>query len=217
MKKGLAAVSAVLTMAIVLTPAYAGEKIVLTGKDAWTGVRLVGYNPYGDKKSFYPAPITYADWGSIFVHSRGSEQRKGAEENTALIRFDLAKIPKDAKVAEAKFVFPLTANAGKKNAVQVFEVLVPWTDKVDWKTTDGKTAWEVEGVHGEKDRKPAAAFDVPNEKVSAKEPKEMSADLTDLVNAWVSGKSPNHGVKLEMTGGYVRFAMKGFRLEIECE
>ena len=30
----------------------AGGKVVL-GKDAWSGFMLVGYNPYGNKKSFY--------------------------------------------------------------------------------------------------------------------------------------------------------------------
>jgi len=195
----------------------AGETVALAGKDAWTGVRLVGYNPYGDKKSFYPAPLKYADWGTINVHSRGSKERNGAEEGTDLIRFDLAKIAKDAKIASAKLVLPIATSAGKKNAVQVFEVLVPWTDKVDWKTTDGAAAWQVEGCHGEKDKRKAAEVDIPDQKFDPKAPTELSIDVTALVKSWVSGGSANNGIKLEMTGGYVNIAMKGFRLEVTLE
>ena len=208
---------AALALLVLCASAQAGEKIVIGGKDAWTAVRLVGYNPYGNKKSFYSTPITYKDWGRINVHSKGSARRKGAEEGTALIRFDLAKLPKGAKVAEAKLVFPVQRSAGKKNAVQVFRVLVPWTDKVDWKTTDGATPWQVEGCHGGKDKKQAAAFDVPNGKYDAKAPTELTCDVSGLVKAWAVDKSVNHGIKLEMTGGYVNFAMKGFRLEITLE
>ena len=189
-------------------------KTVSLGQGTWTGFRLVGYNPYGNKKSFYTTPLKYRDRGSITVHSKGSARRKGAEERTTLLRFDLASLPKGAPVASAKLVFPMIANAGKKNAVQVFRVLRPWTDKVTWKTTDGNTPWESEGVHGAKDKKQVASFDMPGGKYDKKQPTEVTVDVTDLVKEWVSGKSVNNGIKLEMTGGYVRFAMKGFRLQI---
>jgi hypothetical protein len=101
--------------------------------------------------------------------------------------------------------------------VQVYDVLVPWTDRVDWKTPDGATAWQVEGCHGEKDKQQAAAFDVPNGKYDPKAPTELSCDVTDLVRKWQTDRSTNHGVKLEMTGGYVLVGMKGFRLEITLE
>ncbi len=196
---------------------WAGETVSLAGKEAWTAVKLTGFNPYGDKKSFYATPLKYADWNSINVHSRGSKERNGAEEGTDLIRFDLAKIAKDAKIASAKLVLPITTSAGKKNAVQVFEILVPWTDKVDWKTTDGTTAWQVEGCHGEKDKRKAGEVDVPDQKFDPKAPTELTVDVTALVKSWVSGGAANNGIKLEMTGGYVNIGMKGFRLEITLE
>ena len=62
------------------------NEIVIGGKDAWTAVRMVGYNHYGNKKSFYTTPLKYKDWGRINVHSKGSARRKGAEEGTAQIR-----------------------------------------------------------------------------------------------------------------------------------
>jgi hypothetical protein len=197
----------------------AGETVALAGKDAWTGVKLTGFNPYGDKKSFYPTPLKFADWNAINVHSRGSDARQGAEEGTDLVRFDLAKIAKDAKIASAKLVLPIATSAGKKNAVQVFEVLVPWTDKVDWKTTDGpgSPGWQVEGCHGEKDKRKAGEVDIPDQKFDPKAPTELAVDVTALVKSWVSGGSPNNGIKFEMTGGYVNIAMKGFRLEITIE
>jgi len=210
-------ICAVVVLLILCASAQAGEKIVIGGKGAWTAVRLVGYNPYGNKKSFYATLLKYKDWGRINVHSKGSERRKGAEEGTALIRFDLAKLPEGAKVSEAKLVFPMQRSAGKKNAVQVFRVLVPWTDAVTWKATDGETPWQIEGVHGEKDKKQVAAFDVPNAKYDPKAPKELSCDVTGLVKTWAADRSSNHGIKLEMTGGYVNIAMKGFRLEITRE
>ena len=217
MRRIPAAMSVVFATVVLAAPVQAGETIVLTGQDAWTGVSLVGYNPYGNKKSFYATPLKYADWGGITVHSRGSDARKGAEEKTTFLKFELAKLPKDTKVAQAKLVFPVQRNAGKKNAVQDFDVLVPWTDRLDWKTADGETAWQVEGCHGEKDKKPVASFDVPDEKYDAKAPTELSCDVTDLVRKWVSDPSANHGIKLEMTGGYVVFAMKGIRLEVTLE
>jgi len=212
---GLAAI--VLVLGLFAATVHAGETIVLGGKDAWAGVRLVGFNPYGDKKSFYSVPLKYADWATINVHSRGSEARQGAEEGTDLIRFDLTKLAKDAKIKEAKLVFPITASAGKTNALQVFEVLVPWSDKVDWKTTDGQQAWQVEGCHGEKDKKKVADLAIPDQKYDSKAPTELSADVTGLVKAWAAGAAANSGIKFEMTGGYVHFAMKGFRLEITLE
>lgn len=189
--------------------------IVIGGKDAWTAVKLTGFNPYGDKKSFYATPLKNADWGWITVHSRGSKERNGAEENTVLLRFDLAKVPKGAKVKSAKLVFPVMTSAGKPNAIQVFEVLVPWTDKVDWKTTDGATAWQVEGCHGEKDKKKVADLAIPDQKYDAKAPTELTADVTPLVTSWLAGA--NNGLKLEMTGGYVTFSTKAFRLEVTVE
>jgi hypothetical protein len=206
----------VLASALLLGAAEAPKTVVLTGPEAWSAATLVGYNPYGDKKSFYSKPLNYVDWAKITVHSRGSKERNGAEEATQLIRFNLATLPKGAKVASARLVFPVIENAGKKNAVQVYEVLVPWTDKVDWKTTDGATAWQVEGCHGEKDKKKVAEFDVPDAKYDKKAPTETSADVTALVKSWASGGAHN-GIKLEMTGGYVSFAMKGFRLEVTLE
>jgi hypothetical protein len=191
--------------------------LLLAAGAAWTGVTLVGYNPYGNKKSFYPTPLVYRESGRIVVHSRGSERRKGAEEKTVFIRFDQAELPAGAKVAEARLVFPVRRSAGRKNAVQVFDVLVPWTDKLDWKTTDGGTAWQVAGCHGEKDKKLAASFDVPDAKYDAKAPTELSCDVTALVRQWAADPTANHGIKLEMTGGYVIFAMKGFRLEVTPE
>jgi hypothetical protein len=215
MKRILGLGAVVVALSLMASAARAGETLVLSGQGAWTAVRLVGFNPYGDKKSFYPTPVKFAEWNSINVHSRGSKERQGAEEGAVLVRFDLAKLAKGAKVASAKIVFPIVANAGKKNAVQVFEVLAPWTDKVDWKTTDGATAWEVEGCHGEKDKKKVAEFDVPDAKYDKAAPTELSADVTALVKSWLAGA--NNGLKLEMTGGYVNFAMKTFRLEITLE
>jgi hypothetical protein len=217
MKNGLIVCLAASAMLISAVPAAAEEKVVLGDKDAWTGIVLVGFNPYGDKKSFYATPLVYKDYGSITVHSRGSDARNGAEEKTELVRFDLSKLSKDAKITGAKLVLPVQINAGKKNAVQVYRVLVPWNEKTDWKTRDGETPWEKEGVHGEEDKVLAAATDVPEDTYSAKEPKEIVIDVTDLVKSWVSGDAANHGLKFEMTGGYVRFAMKGFRLEVTTE
>jgi hypothetical protein len=191
-------------------------KKVELGKDDWVGFYLVGFNPYGDQKSFYSTPIKYADWQQIMIHSRGGLERRGAEEKTVLMRFDLKKLEK-AKVKEAKLIFPLSANAGKANAVQVFEVLAPWDDKVDWEKTDGKTEWQVAGCHGGKDKKKAADIPIPDEKVTGTAPKEVSADVTNVVKAWVSGASPNNGFKFEMTGGYVNFLAKGFRIEVTLE
>jgi hypothetical protein len=213
----LHAAAAMLFVMVLAAPAFAEQAVTLSGKDAWSGVSLTGFNPYGDKKSFYPTPLKFADWANFTVHSRGSDARQGAEEKSALIRFDLSKMAKDAKVKSAKLVMPIQRGAGKKNAVQAFQVLAPWTDQVDWKTTDGQTPWETEGVHGAKDKKAVGAVDVPDQQFDPKAPTDLSIDVTDLVKAWVAGGAANNGLKLEMTGGYVSIGMKGFRLEITLE
>ena len=43
----------------------------------------------------------------------------------------------------------------------------------------------------------------------------LTADVTPLVKSWLAGA--NNGLKFEMTGGYVNFTMKGFRLEVTVE
>ena len=86
--------SVAVVVSCLLCAAYAApdEAQVVLGREAWRCFELVGNNPYGDKKSYYARPLEYVEWGNITVHSRGSDERNGAEEKTQLVRFDLSGV-----------------------------------------------------------------------------------------------------------------------------
>jgi len=96
-------------------------------------------------------------------------------------RFDLSPVPPNTQVVSATFTAQVSWNE-KSSAVRAHRVLVDWDElTATWATFGGAASWDPAVV---------ASFDPIG--VGSK-----SIDVTPLVQAWVSGAVPNHGLLLE--------------------
>lgn len=117
-----------------------------------------------------------SEGGYLAVYTGGTS----AGEKRSLIRFDLGFIPSTASIDSAKLTLYQTYKP-TGSAVRVHRVTEPWSEAT--------TSWTTFGD----------AFDVQLEGAllagSGFGPR--SVDLTALVQRWVDGDAPNHGVLLE--------------------
>jgi len=172
-----------------------------------------------------PRPVNY---GSSRLLAVGVRPHSHADSRT-LLKFDLAGVPKGTTILGAQLRLTLVADSqyiyhatGAK--LQAFAVRRRWNERREkdgWSAWHGPlwlgksgTKWGKGGCDDKKldrDPDPAGAVDVggfpkkldPNDK-SRKPPREarrlVALDVTALVQAWHTGKLPNHGVLLRLAG-----------------
>ena len=122
------------------------------------------------------------NYGHMPVANAGTS---GGGERQALLRADLGAIPPDVTIESATLT--LWQNNTGSAVVNVHQVLALWAeDTVTWRSFDGAFAAEVSA---------SASNGGPTHEGP------IAFDLTALVQAWVSGASPNHGVLLKQEPG----------------
>ncbi len=116
----------------------------------------------------------------------------------ALLRFDLAQhIPANAMVAAAQLrLHWFFAEPPVQMNLELHEVLVPWSElEATWYQAEPGRSWQAHGCEGELDHAPNALFSTrmdPGLRTSI----WSNAELTNLVQRWVSYPASNRGVVL---------------------
>jgi len=149
--------------------------------------------------------ISNERWETRRNNARSGTMTAGGKRHM-LIRFDLAALPKGAKVNKAVLRlssagFPRKGRDGKfASALVAHPMAREWNDNASWTAhTRGKARKDPGQPWG------AAGGDYDAKTVS--KPDAMTAgpwghirelDVTEIVRAWVSGKRPNHGFLLKV-------------------
>jgi hypothetical protein len=97
----------------------------------------------------------------------------------ALLRFDLSALPPDATITSAVTTLHVLLDGGAPS--RAHRITAPWSEgTVTWSSFNGAYAAAVDATF------PAATAG-----------QSTAADLTSLVQGWVNGSTPNHGLLLE--------------------
>ncbi|XXX80227.1 PQQ-dependent sugar dehydrogenase [Sorangium sp. So ce134] len=113
---------------------------------------------------------------NLSTGSAGSAGRR-----RSLVHFDLSPVPTGATVVSASMIFHQTYKV-ESSAIGVHRVMVPWEERT--------VAWRSVGDGGFE--RESAATIAAEAGVGAR-----AADVASLVQAWVLGTAPNHGVLLD--------------------
>jgi hypothetical protein len=125
-----------------------------------------------------------------------------------LVRFDVSEVPSDATIASATLrLYQFAHNGTGTMTVNVRRVTQEWDEATaDWFNADSTTPW-TSGGGGSYDSAIEASASVPNGAYGT-----YDWDVTSLVQRWVAGTAPNHGVQLTFAtvspGTWVTFATR---------
>jgi hypothetical protein len=128
---------------------------------------------------------------SLYLTTNGMS---GAAERT-LLEFDLSSIPAGTTIDAAAFNMYLYFWNGKNDTVKTYKVTSDWTEGdgamsgVTWnyRNKNGPVSWTAAG--GDYDTATVGTFNI-------KSTGWYSMDLTTLVQGWLDGSAPNHGIIL---------------------
>jgi hypothetical protein len=115
--------------------------------------------------------------------------------SVGLIKFNLNPLPDDAYVVDAELQLYMFRFLGvEPQQLQIHQVKKLWKElETTWISRTTTRIWQEPGCKGPTDRETTAAAVID---VGATPWVWLKADLTDLVQAWVSGAETNHGIVL---------------------
>lgn len=135
--------------------------------------------------------------------ARDNAITKNAQSTPFLVRFDLDRLgaPQKAKVAKATVSFFVWDPSSQGNTkVSVFAMKTPWDEaSVTWQQpAEGKTWKDKLFTFGADTAEAGASVVVKPDMGSdtVDPPLEYQLDVTELVQAWLDGKTPNHGLAI---------------------
>ena len=128
-----------------------------------------------------------------------------------LLRFDLSSLPAGSRIVDAKLQL-YRESAGSLNLsmrnVDAYRVLESWlpgtksgsngNDGANWQTRDNTVAWQSAGGSVET----VSALDFPHTHFYLWAGNWMEWSIANLVQGWVDGRYPNHGLMLRATTGF---------------
>ena len=180
----LAGALAALAAAIALSPAALAQATVVIQPDAAAG-----------EDTYMAFASSVQNYGTVTQVTTNSQSNGGAR---TLVRFNLSAVPPGATIVSATLeLHYFFTRTSASESIRVHRVLRPWTELgVTWRSTDGVNNWTAAG--GDFDPAVVASATV-NGTINVW--KQWS--ITSLVQGWVGGTYPNHGMILEtpLTGG----------------
>jgi len=213
---------------------HPGATVVELFQDA--PLRQLGIAAYDGVRDVYFGDGRGANFGGSCTNrgcdlSYGTDLRfqlhLGGEARRSLIRYDLAMLPPDARVARALLLLHTEeADAKAEHRYRVVALRKRWSETAagvmgGLNATNSPTPrsrgrlypvgetenWEEPLYRGASDRQPEPVAALENDATGW-----VSADLTGAVQKWVSGEWPNHGVAIEPTGGTLAYGRHDVRL-----
>lgn len=127
-----------------------------------------------------------ADDGSLKTSSESGKELR------SLLYFDVAAIPPGAKIRSATLELAVT-RLRSVDTVEAHRLLRDWSEsEATWNIAGAGSSWTMPG--GDFDAMPAGSFVVDSEA-------PQSMDIAALVQGWVDGAYPNHGLLLRSPAG----------------
>ncbi|MEM5776578.1 MAG: DNRLRE domain-containing protein, partial [Anaerolineaceae bacterium] len=144
-----------------------------------------------------PSADTYIDGGNPATNYGAANRFFVRPDNNAdergLLRFDLSDIPNGATVTSAT-LYLYGSNTANNQVISIYSVTTAWTETgATWQS------WTTPG--GDFDNRTAYAAFIPTQVNCS-----AAIDLTGLVQEWVDGSLPNHGMLLFATGSNHAFS-----------
>jgi YD repeat-containing protein len=121
--------------------------------------------------------------------------RTPAGQQKAILRFAVEDaIPASAQVLDARFGLVLSSRTGSPTAtnLELHRLTVPWTNAATWDTSDGSQSWPSNAIDPAV-AGPASTMGQPNQ--------WYEWEPTELVQEWIAGRAPNHGMALQAAAG----------------
>jgi hypothetical protein len=141
---------------------------------------------------------------SLGASARDNSLRRANQCNAFLIRFDLAKlsVPPKARVVQATVSFYVwDPSSSGKTKVCAFPLKTAWDEvTVTWREPAVGRSWQGgqsftfgadSGLAG-----PAVVVQPDQGSDTVDPPTEYKLDVTDLVQSWLDGGAPNHGLAI---------------------
>ena len=146
---------------------------------------------------------TYIDTYSKTSNFGNTATMIGAENQEALVRFDLSSIPSDATVSSATLEFYISSNNGNSggNTIVINHILNRnWVEsQATWNVYATGSNWATPGLGSGTDH--AASTDATASVGYAPVNVWAAFSITSLVQNWVNGVIPNNGVLLHSGNG----------------
>lgn len=171
------------TLTLVSTGTYKGSSVTLTRSSV--SVYQASTRTY----TLQPGSSgidTFIEVNKSANHGSENNLKIKEGERFPLIKFDLSAFPAGS--------FPSTATLRVKSSstiwasLYVYRMINSWTEGgVNWLTRDGSAAWTFAGGDYHADYV-ASKFDIAD---------VFDIDVTDLVEAWMRGRYPNNGMRIE--------------------
>jgi hypothetical protein len=126
-------------------------------------------------------------------HNKGSDKdintdSESGKEFRGLLKFELGQVPKGSRVLSAELTLNMDSTTGAADTVEIHRITRSWTeDEVTWNSRKTFKSWSSPG--GDFDPGVAGSFETAA--LGA-----VTADITELVAAWVDGSETNHGMIL---------------------
>jgi hypothetical protein len=130
--------------------------------------------------------------------SKSDVSLSGAQNLATLIAWDLREIPVDAVILDATIT--LDVSDATRRYFGIYQMKADWQEaSATWNDSAGGSPWQMAGARGELDRGTTVLGSVNADSLGRRSVSLNRAGL-DLVQSWVDGSVPNHGVIIANSG-----------------
>jgi len=169
---------------------------------------------YGNTRDWNMSPINQ---GGEVLSALGTLMHHNNDART-LLKFDLAALPKDAKISGALIRIALHTEeyiGTKGGKIDCYPLLTAWVEKeACWNAPSKAGKWGAPGGDGPMDHleKPSSSTEIAAYPAKDEKYRFVTIDVTEIAKKWQAGTVANNGVMLKWSGdGCVKFRSSEFQ------